>query len=579
MAGIQISGLISGSFDWKSVVDQLIQIDSAPVARLQAEEAKNIDRLASLDGIKLQLTSLQTSANALSAEGLFSGRTAKSTTSGSSWLATASNNAPKGTYTFAVTQLATAAKLKGAMGISSGVSATDDVSAVTLATLPTATTVTAGVFSVNGKKVTVALTDSLTDVFQKISDATGGTVTASYSSATDKITLASNNASEVVLGASNDTSNFLSAVRLSNNGGTSITSSTTLGSAALSATLASSRLRGSFGAVDGSGNGAFSVNGVNIDYNINTDSLSAVLARITASSAGVTASYDLGSDRVVLTNSVTGDSGVGVSDTTGDLLNALGLTTGATLEHGNNALFTVNGGSTLSSTSNTLTEADHGISGLTLTANSETTQTINVAPNTASMNTAIQDFIQKFNSLQSFIEGETKITKTADGKVKAALLADNREVQAWASELRSLAFKQVPGLTGTIQRLENMGIDFSTIDSTIRVKDQAKLDTALSNNSADVQAFFGNTISGFGAVFNSYITPKLTANTGAMATQMSTLNKQNTGIEAQIAVLNARLANQRALLTSSFLAMQNAQSQAQQQQQQLTNMFSQKKDS
>lgn len=381
------------------------------------------------------------------------------------------------------------------------------------------------------------------------------------------------------MGASNDNSNFLSAVRLSNNGGTSITSSSTLGSAALSAPLSSSRLRGSFGAVDGSGNGAFSVNGVNIDYNINTDSLSAVLARITASTAGVTASYDLGSDRVVLTNSVTGDSGVGVSDTTGDLLSALGLTSGASLQHGNNALFSVNGGSTLSSTSNTLTEADHGISGLTLTANSETTQTINVAPNTASMNTAIQDFIQKFNALQSFIEGETKITKSADGKVNAALLADNREVQAWATELRSLAFKQVSGLTGTIQRLENLGIDFSTIDSTIRVKDQAKLDTALSNNSADVQAFFGNTISGFGAGFDSYIAPKLLANTGAMATQMGTLNKQNTGIEAQIAVLNARLVSQRQLLTSSFLAMQNAQSLAQQQQTQLTNMFGQKKDS
>lgn len=579
MAGIQLSGLISGSFDWKSVVDQLIQIDSAPIARLQAEEAKNVDRLSSLDGIKTQLTALQTAAKALAGEGLFSGRTAKSSTSGSGWLASATNNAPKGTYTVAVSQLASAAKLNGASGISSGVSATDDVSGVTVATLPTATAVTAGVFSVNGKKVTVDLTDSLADVFQKISTATGGTVTASYSSATDKITLASNNASEVVLGASNDTSNFLSAVRLANNGGTSITSSTTLGSAALSAPLVSSRLKNSFGAVDGSGNGAFSVNGVNIDYNINTDSLSAVLARITASSAGVTANYDLGSDRVVLTNTATGDFGVGISDTTGSLADALGLTGGATLQHGNNALFSINGGSTLTSTSNTLSPATHGMSGLTLTVDTETTQAVTVAPNTVAMNTAIQEFVQKFNVLQSFIEGETKITKTADGKVSAALLADNREVQTWASEIRSLAFKQIPGLTGTIQRLENLGIDFSTIDSTLRVKDQAKLDAALSNNSADVQAFFGNSISGFAATFDAYLAPKLTPTTGAMATQMSTLNKQNTGIEAQIAVLNTRLANQRQLLTASFLAMQNAQSQAQQQQQQLTNMFGQKKDS
>ena len=38
MSGIQVSGLLSNSaFDWKSVVDQLIQADSAPVTKLTAE--------------------------------------------------------------------------------------------------------------------------------------------------------------------------------------------------------------------------------------------------------------------------------------------------------------------------------------------------------------------------------------------------------------------------------------------------------------------------------------------------------------------------------------------------------------
>jgi flagellar hook-associated protein 2 len=84
MAGISISGLISGSFDWKSVVDQLIQIESTPIARLQTEESKNIDRLASLATLQSQMTELQTAAKALGAPSLFSGRTASSSTSGSS---------------------------------------------------------------------------------------------------------------------------------------------------------------------------------------------------------------------------------------------------------------------------------------------------------------------------------------------------------------------------------------------------------------------------------------------------------------------------------------------------------------
>jgi flagellar hook-associated protein 2 len=576
MAGIQLTGLISGSFDWKSIVDQLIQIDSAPVATLQSEESKNIDRLASFSTLKGKMADLQTSADALKADGLFNARTASSSTTGSGWSMTAANDAVTGNYSIDVTRLATAARLNGSSAISQALSPTDDVSGLTVANMPTANAVSAGVFTVNGSQVTVALTDSLQDVFNKISTATSGLVTASYSAATDKITLASSDASEVVLGAGNDSSNFLSAVRLSNNGTGTLSSSSALGSAALNVPLASARLKGSFGAVDGSGNGAFAVNGVSIAYNINTDSLSTVLSRISSSTAGVTASYDLASDRVVLANRATGDSGVGASDTTGSLLNALGLGSGGTLQHGKNALFSVDGGGTLSSMSNSLSGADHGIVGLTVNVNSLGAQTINVAPATAGMSSAINDFISKFNGVQSYIDTQTQITKTPDGKVSAALLSDNHEVQAWASELRSLAFNQISGLTGTVQRLADMGLDFNSTDSTLQIKDQSKLTTALANQSADVGQFFATAGTGFAVAFDNYLAPKLDISTGALATQMGTLNKANTGIEAQIATLNARLVNQRELLTSSFIAMQNAQSMAQQQQQQLTNMFGQK---
>src|SRR5271170_7057527 len=46
----------------------------------------------------------------------------------------------------------------------------------------------------------------------------------------------------------------------------------------------------------------------------------------------------------------TGDLGVTASDASGNLLSALGLTTGATLQRGDNAQFTVNGGPPRTST-------------------------------------------------------------------------------------------------------------------------------------------------------------------------------------------------------------------------------------
>jgi flagellar hook-associated protein 2 len=441
--------------------------------------------------------------------------------------------------------------------------------------MPTSKSVTAGTFAVNGKQVTVELTDSLSDVFGKISAATGGNVTATYSAATDKITLSSGDASEIILGAANDTSNFLSAVRLGNSGTSTITSSTTLGSSALDLPLVSSRLKTPITAVDGTGAGSFSINGVSIGFNVNTDSLSALLARINASDAGVTATYDSSSDRVVFTNETTGDVGLGIAEDPNGLLNALGLSA-ATLTRGKDAQFSVNGGPTLTSHSNSLDGDALGIAGLTVQAGSTGEQLITVKADTASMNAAIQTFITKFNAVQTYIDSQTKITKTPDGKVKAALLADNREVQTWASQLRSLAFGQVDGLTGTIARLSAIGIDFSSFDSTLSVRNQSQLDAALANKGDEVAAFFNTATTGFADKFDAFLTAKLTPSTGPLATQMSSLNKQNASIDQQIAMLNRRLENQRTLLETAFLSMQNAQSAAQQQQKTLSNFFDQK---
>lgn len=582
MAGISLSGLVSGSFDWKSVVDQLIQIESQPIARLQNEQADNIDKIASLSGLESKLSSLQTAANALAKDGLFNGRTSGSATANSGWTANAANDTVTGGYSIAVSQLATAARFNGSTGISTALNAAADdvatggIAGLTLASLPTATAITGdadgnSTFTINGHQITINTADSLQSVFDQISTVTSGQVTASYDAATDKITL--NSVGEIVLGAANDTSNFLSVMRLANSGvDGAITSSSTLGSAATNVPLVNARLRGGFGAVDGSGNGSFKINGEEISYNINTDSLSAVLARITASDAGVTASYDRVADRVVLANKTTGNVGIGFSDVTGSLMSALGIATGS-LQAGTDAKFSVDGAAEQSSASNTLTADVLGVEGLTVTVNSETTQTINVSANTEAMKKAVEDFVTKFNDVQNYIDSQTKITKRADGKVITAVLSDNYEVQNWANKLRSLAFSQVSGLTGTINRLENLGIDFSNTSSTLSIKDSAKLDNALANNTADVAAFFNTSTSGFAAAFDAFLSTTLEERKGTLVTQMNSLNKQNSGIDEQISTLNRRLEQERERLTNAFILMQSAQSKAQQQQTSLTNMY------
>ncbi len=558
---LQVAGLAS-NFDWKGFVDQIMELERAPAARIEAEKNVNVQRSTQLNTLGTRLTALKTAMSALNSTTLFGQRTALSTQASSPWTASASTNAPIGTYKIAVSQLATAASWRGSTNVGSALNATsNDVSGLTIANLPIGQAISAGTFSVNGQKVTVAATDSLQAVFDAISAATSGAVTASYDSASDRVMLTGNNG-PVMLGAANDTSNFLRALKLGNNGTASVSSSAALGTVKTSATLVNANLSTAITAVDPTGAGTFSVNGVEIAYNLNTDTLSSVLKRINESGAGVSASYDSAADRMVLSNKSTGDLGVSVTETPGGLLGALGLTTGAALVRGKNAEFTVNDGETFSSATNTLDASSHGIEGLSVAVNSAETQTINVTADTGAMRGKIQAFIDGYNAVQQFIESSTKVSTDAKGKVTAAALSGNREVQEWGRSLRSLIFSTVAGASGPIKRLADLGIDFKAGTSELEIRDSTKLDRALADSTPAVEALFTTATEGLAPKMDSFLTRISLQNTG----QQERLTKTNTGLDEQIAAIERRLVQQRTLLESAFIEMENAQSKIKQQQ-------------
>lgn len=568
--GIQVSGLLSNSaFDWKSVVDQLMTIEGAPVTKLTAEKTKNADQITALASIKASFQELQDSVQAMRADEVFSSRGVVSDVVGTTWKSNSANGAPLGSYKLTVQQLATAAAVRGSTDIGSGLSATADVSGLTLANLRTGSAVTAGSFTVNGKQVAVALTDSLQDVFTKISAATGGTVTASYNPSTDGIGLVSSSGN-VVLGAANDTSNFLTVAKLANNGSNTVGSAGSLGTLKVSGTLAAAGLRTGVAAPAAPGGvGAFSINGVSIAYDMNADSLGALLSRISKSGAGVSASYDPLADRVVLTNQKTGDVGLNLSEDSNGLLAALGVTGGsATTVSGKNAQFRLNDGEVLTSASNTLEASSHGIDGLSVTVNSESTQTVTIESDAAGMHTAIQGFIGKYNTLQDLIESHTKV-EVSGTTVTGGLLANNHEVEAWAKQLRALAFAPVSGVTGNIGRLDDLGIDFDGITGHLAIKNADKLSSALASNPDDLKAFFIDGPTSF--VTKMYDLATVTKSWNAAAQE--TLAKASTNIDKQITQLQARLVSQRELLTNSFLNMLDAQSKASNMSTYLTNHY------
>lgn len=562
---LSVSGLASG-FDWKTLVDQLVQVERAPQTQLLSEQNLLQQRNNAYGSILTQLGVLRNRISALKSPDLFNTRAA-SVGDSSVASASASTGAVQGSFAFNFLQLATASKLTGSSGVGRALNASNDVSGLVLSNAGFASGVSAGDFTVNGKRVSIVTTDTLQQVFDKISAATGGTVTGGYDSSTDRISL--NSGAEIVLGSAADSSNFLQIARLNNNGTGTVASSSQLGSVQVAHALSAANFTTAIS--DGGGAGKFRINGAEILFTA-SDKTADVLKRINDSAAGVTASFDSVNDRFTLVNKTTGDLGVALEDVSGNFLAAAGLSTGA-LQRGKSLLYTVNNGGTLTSQSNTITEASSGLAGLTVTALKEGgSTTVTVGSDTSKIKTAINDFITQYNGVQSLIDSQTASSTDAKGKVTAGILASDSDANDVARQLRTLAYGQVSGLTGTVKRLESLGIATNSKDNTLKLEDSTKLDAALANNLNDVSKLFTDPTSGIAAQLDTFLERTIGDN-GSLLTRQTNLTKQSQGIDAQIAALESNVQVHKQELTSQFVAMETAQSRINQQLQYLTKSF------
>lgn len=71
--------------------------------------------------------------------------------------------------------------------------------------------------------------------------------------------------------------------------------------------------------------GSFDINGITISYDVATDSLNTIISRINSSSAGVTASFDTGTNALTLTRNEDGPTAITVGDVSGNFLEAMNI--------------------------------------------------------------------------------------------------------------------------------------------------------------------------------------------------------------------------------------------------------------
>ena len=557
---LPVSGLASG-MNWSTIVTELANAERAPETQWQTTQSTLNQQNNAFGTIQSYLNNLQADITKLKDPTLFS---ASSATTSDSTIATAttSTGAIPGTYSFNISQLATAAQTTGISNISQKLVPDNNPADVTIGTAGFATAVTDGTFTVNGAQVTIASTDSLKNVFNNIASATHNAVTANYNSTSDAITLTS--ASPITLGSGADTSNFLQVAQLYSSGSNSVSSTSALGRAKLTSSLDSSGLATAI-TDGGSGNGSFSVNGVTINYNASTDSLQDIINRVNSSGAGVNLEYDSLNNRFTLANQNTGNVGTSLQDNTGNVLGAMGLTDG-TLTAGKNLLYTVNGNAQqLQSESNTITPDSSTIAGLSLTALKTGTVSATVALDTSGVTSAMQSFVNDYNTVQGYITTQTASTTDSTGTVTAGLLTGDPTAEGIANDLRNSTLSPLSGVSGlsaTYSQLANMGITSNGHDNTVSL-DTTALSTALTNNLSQVTSFFTDATHGWATQFTSYLTDT-TGNNGTLPAHETALTQQSNNINTQISNLETKITADSNTWTTEFQNMETATAQTNQ---------------
>lgn len=314
------------------------------------------------------------------------------------WISDASLNVGKATYS----------KVTGGSGVSSGsglnVTATG-LDNANFATPPSSST--NGTFTINGVEITINdyTKLSVNDVLGMI-NSSGAGVTATYDSTNDRFVLTANEpgATQISLGSTSDTSNFLTIAKLTVVSGATKTTGTEEGSIDPTTPLAET------GMTVTPSSGTFTINGVSIYVDTTTDSMNDLIEKINNSGAGVIASYDSVADKVTITADPSSSKVAsnadkitfGSSSDTSNILYALNIvdTTGVEKEEGStgtDAKFTVDGASYVR-TSNTIDDVIGGVT-FTLQGVSSSNVTLSITADTDTSLDAIATFVAEYNKV------------------------------------------------------------------------------------------------------------------------------------------------------------------------------------
>jgi len=305
-----------------------------------------------------------------------------------------------------------------------------------------------------------------------------------------------------------------------------------------------------------------------IDYNLSNDSLDDVISRINASVAGVTASYDNLSNRMLITSKTGGTDTVSVEDVAagGNLAAALKLDAasaavsvagqfaqikikGVNLDNNGNA-------QVINSKDNIFTSGETGLSGTSFTLKADTGNSqVTIGADTTTIRKKFDDFISAYNDVVRYIG--TNSTKGTGTDVVGGVFSGDVGVQRLASTLREMAASTVGALPGDISYLRGIGISTSNTSPDLSVVDSTRLTSVINDQGADLKTLMGAT-DGIMTKLHTLLVQETMGSSGLIATKavgfIESLDRLKAGIKTQ----NSRLTQKEDQLRRQFAAMERA---------------------
>ena len=569
---ISFSGLVSG-LDTSSWVEAFVSVKQEEVKKYETELEELQTEKTTLNDTRSVFSDLRSAIEKLTDAkfgGTFDLFAQNSVTSSNEniFTATVTSSAVRQNYDISVQQLATTTKATSKEAASA---IADDE------TLLSNLGITEGTLTayVNGEKHTINIdeADTLGDLKARMAEF--GVKTEVDEDGVLRFS-AQNGSDTINIGATTDSSNLVSLIGLTQqeDGTYASTSSLYKASVATNLTSADSGFNQQITA------GTFTIGDATFTIDENT-TLSSLISQINSSEdAQAYAYWDDATGKLNITSTVEGASYINIEAGTSNFTDVMGFTTSEWDADGNlvsskmytdaqqlgkNAIFTVNG-TTMTSTSNTVTSDISRIEGVTLTLKGTNTEedgntTLQVTQNTEDLESAVNEFIEAYNAA---------IAKVEEVTASGADLHGETSLTSLARTLKSYSTSSNTTNGGVFKLLSDIGISTAAADGNNLSTDtyQLSLDSekfmkALQENPESVKSILTGD-NGVLSMMENAVEQSLSATTGFFDVKTSTLDSNIDKMEEKITKKNTSIETYRSQLENKFYQMEMAIAQMQQ---------------